>query len=42
MMRVFLVDDEPLAIQRLSRLLSETNRVQIVGRKPTRESRSKN
>jgi len=31
MMRVFLVDDEPLAIQRLNRLLSETNRVQIVG-----------
>jgi two-component system LytT family response regulator len=31
MMRVFLVDDEPLAIQRLNRLLSETNGVQIVG-----------
>ena len=30
-MRVFLVDDEPLAIKRLHRLLSETNRAQIVG-----------
>ena len=30
-MRVFLVDDEPLALKRLSRLLTETNPVQIVG-----------
>jgi len=29
-MRVFLVDDEPLALKRLSHLLSETNSVQIV------------
>jgi two-component system LytT family response regulator len=30
-LRVFLVDDEPLALKRLSRLLLETNRVEIVG-----------
>jgi len=30
-MRAFLVDDEPLALKRLSRLLAETNRVQIIG-----------
>jgi two-component system LytT family response regulator len=29
--RVFLIDDEPLAIRRLSRLLKETERVEIVG-----------
>jgi two-component system LytT family response regulator len=28
---VFLVDDEPLALKRLSRLLEQTNRVEIVG-----------
>lgn len=30
-LRVFLVDDEPLALKRLSRLLAETGRVEIVG-----------
>jgi len=30
-MRVFLVDDEPLALKRLSRLLRETNRIEIIG-----------
>ena len=30
-MRVFLVDDEPLALKRLSRLLREMNRAQIIG-----------
>ena len=31
MIRVFLVDDEPLAIKRLARLLEETGRVEITG-----------
>jgi two-component system LytT family response regulator len=31
MMRAYVVDDEPLAVKRLSRLLEETGRVQIVG-----------
>jgi two-component system LytT family response regulator len=31
LLKVYLVDDEPLALKRLSRLLEETNRVQIVG-----------
>ena len=31
MIRAFIVDDEPLAVKRLSRLLEETGRVQIVG-----------
>lgn len=30
-LRVYLIDDEPLALKRLSRLLSETNRVEIIG-----------
>ena len=30
-LRVFLVDDEPLALRRLSQLLKETNQVEIVG-----------
>jgi two-component system LytT family response regulator len=30
-MRAYLVDDEPLALKRLSRLLAETGRVEIVG-----------
>lgn len=30
-LRVFLVDDEPLALKRLSRLLLETERIEIVG-----------
>lgn len=30
-LRVFLIDDEPLALRRLARLLLETNRVEIVG-----------
>lgn len=30
-LKVFLVDDEPLALKRLSRLLKETNKVEIVG-----------
>lgn len=31
MMRVFLVDDEPLALKRLSRLLREMNHTEIIG-----------
>jgi len=31
MIRAFLVDDEPLAVRRLSRLLSESGRVSVVG-----------
>lgn len=31
MMRVYIVDDEPLAVQRLARLLEETGRVDIAG-----------
>ena len=31
-LRVFLVDDEPLALKRLSRLLEQTGRVEIIGR----------
>jgi two-component system LytT family response regulator len=31
MMRAFIVDDEPLAVKRLSRLLEDTGRVQIAG-----------
>ncbi|HLJ50372.1 MAG TPA: LytTR family transcriptional regulator DNA-binding domain-containing protein [Bryobacteraceae bacterium] len=31
MIRVFLIDDEPLAIKRLARLLNETGRVEIIG-----------
>ncbi len=31
MIRAFLVDDEPLALNRLSRLLTETGRVEVVG-----------
>ena len=30
-LKVFLVDDEPLAIKRLSRLLNETGKIEIVG-----------
>src|SRR5438132_5171381 len=30
-LRVYLVDDEPLALQRLSRLLAAASRVEIVG-----------
>ncbi len=30
-LRVFLVDDEPLALKRLSRLLSETDKIEIIG-----------
>ena len=30
-LRVFLIDDEPLALKRLSRLLAETGKVEIVG-----------
>lgn len=30
-LRVFLVDDEPLALKRLTRLLSETGKVEIIG-----------
>src|SRR5687767_5050936 len=30
-LRVYLVDDEPLAVERLTRLLRETGRVEIVG-----------
>src|SRR5215510_6228682 len=30
-LRVYVVDDEPLAIQRLTRLLQQTGRVEIVG-----------
>lgn len=38
MLRTYLVDDEPLALKRLERLLQETNRVSIVGQ--TREPRT--
>ena len=31
LLKVFLVDDEPLALKRLSRLLSETGKVEIIG-----------
>jgi two-component system LytT family response regulator len=31
LLRVFIIDDEPLAIRRLTRLLKETGRVEIVG-----------
>ena len=31
MMRAFLVDDEPLAVKRLCRMLAETGRVEVVG-----------
>lgn len=31
-LRVFLIDDEPLALKRLSRLLEDTGRVEIIGR----------
>jgi two-component system LytT family response regulator len=31
MIRAFVVDDEPLAVKRLSRMLSETGRVEVVG-----------
>ncbi len=31
MIRVYIVDDEPLAVQRLTRLLEETGRVEIAG-----------
>ena len=31
LLKVYLVDDEPLALKRLARLLGETNRVQIAG-----------
>src|SRR2546425_8492164 len=30
-LRVYLVDDEPLALKRLSRLLHQTGRVEVVG-----------
>jgi chemotaxis response regulator CheB len=30
-LRVFLLDDEPLALKRLSRLLVETGKVEIIG-----------
>ncbi|MBC7795648.1 MAG: response regulator, partial [Pyrinomonadaceae bacterium] len=30
-LRVYLVDDEPLAVSRLTRLLTETGRVEIIG-----------
>lgn len=30
-LRVFLIDDEPLALKRLSRLLAETGRVEVIG-----------
>src|SRR2546425_5116956 len=32
LLRAFLIDDEPLALQRLARLLEATGRVEIVGR----------
>jgi two-component system LytT family response regulator len=32
LIRAYVVDDEPLAVQRLARLLSETGRVAVVGR----------
>ncbi|MGE3467166.1 MAG: LytR/AlgR family response regulator transcription factor [Pyrinomonadaceae bacterium] len=38
MLRTYLVDDEPLALKRLSRLLHETGRISIVGQ--TREPRT--
>lgn len=31
LLKVYLVDDEPLALKRLARLLEETNRVEIIG-----------
>jgi len=31
LLRVYLVDDEPLALKRLARLLDRTGRVQIAG-----------
>ena len=31
MIRAFVVDDEPLAVKRLSRMLRETGRVEVVG-----------
>src|SRR5262249_42883233 len=31
MMRAYLVDDEPLALERLSRMLAATGRVEVVG-----------
>ena len=31
MMRAFLVDDEPLAVRRLKRMLDETGRVEVAG-----------
>src|SRR5262245_1946918 len=31
MLRAYIVDDEPLAVERLTRLVEKTNRVQIVG-----------
>ena len=31
MTRAFLVDDEDLALRRLSRLLTETGRIEVVG-----------
>ena len=31
-LRAFLIDDEPLAIKRLARMLETTGRVEIVGR----------
>jgi len=31
LLKVYLIDDEPLALKRLARLLEETNRVQIAG-----------
>lgn len=34
MRRVFLVDDEPLALRRLARMLEATGRVEIVGQSP--------
>ena len=30
-LRAYLVDDEPLAIARLTRLLDETGRVEVIG-----------
>jgi DNA-binding NarL/FixJ family response regulator len=30
-LRAFLVDDEPLALKRLSRLLADTGRVEVIG-----------
>ena len=31
MMRAFVLDDEPLAVKRLCRMLAETGRVEVVG-----------